>query len=155
MPAPCPQAVSHGNPLSSESTGDSCWLIASGHWQGWKPRCFWVRPLAAVVWVAEPSLCSRGIRAGPWSVRRMAWPTCMASSAGVTAVGGSISRESTPVCPIMWTGSMTAYDHPRDPQLPPELPHPTPPEELLKMPFLLPTIKMFPRIWLHGGSASS
>lgn len=64
--------------------------------------------------VAEPSLCSRGTQVDPWSVRRMVWLTCMVSSAGVMAVGGSTSRESTPVCPITWTGSTSAFDHPSD-----------------------------------------
>ncbi|CAO2640203.1 hypothetical protein LEMLEM_LOCUS25243 [Lemmus lemmus] len=63
---------------------------------------------------------ARGTQVGPWPVRRTVWLTCMALSAGVTAVGDSTSRESTPVCPITWTGSMTASDHPGDQQLPPE-----------------------------------
>lgn len=107
-PATCPQAVSPENPLSSGSNGDSRWLITSGHSRGWRPQCFCVRPLAAGAQVPELRLCFRGTQAGPWPVRRMVWLTSMASSAGVTAVDGPTSQESTPVCPIMWTGSVTA-----------------------------------------------
>lgn len=41
--------------------------------------------------------CRRGTQAGPWPVRRTAWPTYTASSVGVTAVGGLTNLASIPV----------------------------------------------------------
>lgn len=64
--------------------------------------------------------CRRGTRAGPWPVRRMAWPTCMASSAGAMAVGGLINPVSTPGWPSTWTGSKTGYGPLSGRWIPPE-----------------------------------
>lgn len=64
--------------------------------------------------------CRRGTRVDPWPVRRMVWPTCMASSVGATAVGGLISLASTPAWPSTWTGSKTGYGPLSGLRIPPE-----------------------------------
>jgi hypothetical protein len=80
-------------------------------------RCSWL-----LVGGSELGLCSRGTRVGPWPVRRMGWPTCTASSAGVMAVGDSTSQASTHAWPTMWTGSMTGSALPSGLWRPPEIP---------------------------------
>lgn len=57
------------------------------------------------------------------------------------------------MCPTMWTGSTTAFDHPSDLQLPPE--PPVTKEGMPIIPFLHFSIKVFPRTWLHSGGTSS
>lgn len=100
----CPAACRR-HLLASHSSGSSGWA-----------GC------AAAVGVPDPAPATslpRATRAGPWPVRRTGWPTCMASSAGATAVGAA-SQASTPAWPTMWTGSMTGYGLPSGLRLPPK-----------------------------------
>lgn len=101
MPVICPQAASLENPVSSWSTETLACLLLQDICRVGSLGAPELGPFVAGAQAAEPSLCSRGTQVGRWSVRRTVWLTCMASSAGVTAVGGSTSQESIPVWPIM------------------------------------------------------
>ncbi|XP_047574690.1 hepatocyte growth factor activator isoform X2 [Lutra lutra] len=133
------QPICLPEPSSPFSAGHKCQIAGWGHqdetpcgrhWSLWLQttsaaarRCTGPTsaPTCCVPATSTASLTpARGTRVDPWPVRRMAWPTCMASSVGATAVGGLISLASTPAWPSTWTGSKTGYGPLSGLRIPPE-----------------------------------